>query len=152
VVEEEDEQEVGCATEEGVRRRRWEKWDLGLTRVTKCGLFYSWKVVEAEKRIDRSTRTRRKLLHINTYRYSRSPDCLPIYLSTCQRAFARIGCLPACAAIRTPFLFDHLSPSIRSVKINIANQYARHVRVSICLAANLRRQFFFLVIASFISH
>jgi len=42
VAEEEDEQEVGCvATEEGVRRRRWEKWDLGLTGVTKCGLFYS---------------------------------------------------------------------------------------------------------------
>lgn len=113
--EEEEEQQVGYGTtEEGVRRRRWEKWDHGSTGATKCGLFYSWKVAEAEKRIDRSTRARRKLLHIHLPVFtSWLPAYLPEHLPARSLVLAAcLACPPSsAAAIRTRILFvDHLSP------------------------------------------
>lgn len=103
--EEEDEQKVGYGiAEEGVRRRRWEKWDLGSTGVTKCGLFYSWKVAEAEKRIDRSTRARRKLLHIHLPVFTSAwlPAYLPEHLPARSLVLAAClpSCLPACLSVR----------------------------------------------------
>lgn len=158
--EEEDEQKVGYGTtEEGVRRRRWEKWDLGSTGVTKCGLFYSWKVAEAEKRIDRSTRARRKLLHIHLPVFTSAwlPAYLPEHLPA--RSLVLAACLPArlpaviAAAIRTRILFvDHLSLFNKvsgrlTSPIDTPDTFAR---VSIFQRIRDMR-LFFLVIAPFIT-
>lgn len=118
--EEEDEQKVGYgATEEGVQGGGGKSGiAVGSTAVTKCGLFYSWKVVEAEKRIDRSTRARRKLLHIYLPVFTSAwlPAYLPEHLPARVRS-SLAACLPAylsaviAAAIRARILFvDHLSP------------------------------------------
>lgn len=119
-----------------------EKWDYGSTGVTKCGLFYSWKVVEAEKKIDRSMRARRKLLHI--YLPVFTSAWLPaLFAWASASAIAGLGCLPTClpaclstviiAAIRARILLvDHLLPfnKVSGRSINIADRYARHVRAN----------------------
>lgn len=74
----------------------------------KSGLFYSRQVHETEKRIDRSIRAKRKLLHIYLSVFT-SASCLP---TLSVRQLDRLSCpswLPACLlSLRNP-LVDYLS-------------------------------------------
>lgn len=94
--EEEDEQKVGYATEEGVRRRRWKSGTTVQRERQNTSCFIREKS-SRQKRGSIDPCARGESYYIYTYRYSHPPDCLPICLSTCQRD--RLSWLLACLPI-----------------------------------------------------
>lgn len=138
--------------------------------MTKCELFYSRQVAEVEKRIDRSTRARRKLLHIylpvftSVWLPTYLPEHLParsLVLAACLPGLCLLAWLtdwlPAClsaviaATIRARILFlYHLSP-FNKVSGRLTSLIdTRDTFAQTSISQRIRDTRFFLVIALFI--